>query len=130
VNPSCFLTVGGAVLCFIATGVSIVRTRDFLSRAQAATGKVVRSNRLETDGPVPNYEAIVAFTTSSNRTVELPKPAKTLLEPVIGDDVPLLYDPQKPEHMKLGGAASQFIEACVLALAGAGLVIAAGLTCR
>jgi hypothetical protein len=130
VNLSCFLTVGGAALCFIATGVSITRTRRFLSVAQAATGKVIRSNRIETDGPAPNYEAIVAFTASDGRTVEFPKPAKTFLEPVLGEDVPLLYDPQNPGNVKLGGAASQFIEACVLAVAGAGLVIGAGLACR
>jgi hypothetical protein len=130
VNFNCVALMAGAVFCFGAAGLSLHRTRRFLSRAQAATGKVVRSERSHDGVSNPTFAAVVEFTAAGGKVVNFTKPLRTALEPVVGEPVQLLYDAEEPTSVKLGTPLRLYATACVIGCLGAALAILGYLTCR
>ena len=125
VLPLIFLLVGIGLL--VGAAVNVARTRDFLGRAAAAKGEVVA---LEEEPPtdaqeLPTYRPVVTFTVGpTQRKVRFKSMAHSNPPQYkVGDAVPVLYDPDRPDDARIRSFTSLWLLALILG--GLGFVFTA-----
>jgi hypothetical protein len=96
-----FLPAGVAV--FVFGVVMLVRTVQFVSRAEHATGTVVDVTEYTDSDGTAIYNPVVEFTTADLQTIRFSSHSGSSISPSEGDQVDVLYDPDNPHGARLGG---------------------------
>lgn len=115
--------------CFAIYGaVSLVRTRNFLRRAQRAEGLIVRwrTEPLEKGRTHnPSRYPTLRFTTLDGRTIETEADVAVTSPPADEEPVSVLYDPADPYRARLSTAGGRGYPEGLLFMIG-GLLLAVG----
>lgn len=112
-----------AVLCLVWIVLAYRAERRYLSRALRSTG-VVRSLTVGRTSRGAAYFPVIDFTTAAG--VSVTAESKTSSRRRVGDSIPVLYDPERPDDMQIDSGASRWSMVMIAAF-GAAIFLAIGL---
>ena len=110
--PFLFLFAFG---CAVACLYTVVKEISLEKNAQYTSATVARfTSRVEvttTNGhshSVTMYQRVLSFTDTSGQTHEFQDPASSSWEPQVGEQVPVLYDPNDPSSVRVNSFINRF----------------------
>jgi hypothetical protein len=122
--PRLFLAIGFVLL--VLGAVTLVRTLQFVSGAEHATGTVVELSRSSDSEGTVTFHPVVRFTTAEGRTVEfVSSTGSSPPDHSAGDRVEVLYDPDDPQDARLTGFFDLWLLPLVFGVMGLGFSAAA-----
>jgi hypothetical protein len=112
-----FLPIGLAL--FIFGVVMLVRTVQFVSRAERTTGTVVAVREDTNSDGDTFYYPDVEFTTAAGETIRFSSNSGSSTSRSEGDQVDVLYDPNNPHDARLAGLFDVWLIAVIPLILGA-----------
>ncbi|HYC78963.1 MAG TPA: DUF3592 domain-containing protein [Planctomycetota bacterium] len=107
----------------VAAGAAAVSTNRFLSRASAATGEIVGEEADRGRKGGVTYRPIVSFQDASGATHVVATDAGTSERVVVGETVPILYDPASPDDARIDAFLHLWFLPTALGAIGGGFMI-------
>ncbi|HKS29886.1 MAG TPA: DUF3592 domain-containing protein [Pyrinomonadaceae bacterium] len=122
VVPGLFSIIGLGLL--VASVFVYLNTRNFINASAKAQGTVIaHAQGRSSDGDV-TYAPVISFRTESGQTVEFKSgTSSTSASPPVGQQVEVLYNPQRPEEAEINSFSSLWALNIILAGLGAGFFI-------
>ena len=119
-----FLAVG--VLCIVIGAVVLVRTMQFVAKAEHATGTVIElTGEIDSEGD-ELFFPVVRFTTADGKEIEFESSSgSSPASHSTGDRVEVLYDPDDPNDAQLSGFVDLWLFTIIFFLVG-GAFLAVG----
>jgi predicted membrane metal-binding protein len=115
------LAAGGVAFLLIWVRRAL-RMRQLLKSGASAQGTVVGTEK-KTDDQETYYHPRVQFTAVDGRTVVFTSAVGFLVEPNVGDPVPVRYHPARPEQAEADSGIAWILPAVLGSLFGLGLLV-------